>query len=129
MDVGDAIGRDSAGTAASAGLLTVAFINPLRAVWWLFTNVRFAMALLAAVCAVSLVGVVIPQLPPALRGDPLLEEIWLRSKEDTFGFLTSPMDAIGLFDIFHAGWFAVLMAVTVASTGAYILSRVPGLLA
>ena len=129
MDIGDAIGRDRAATAGRAGLLTVAFINPLRAVWWLFTNVRFAMALLAAVCVISLAGVVIPQVPPVLRGDALLEKMWVRAQEDTFGFLTSPMDAVGFFDIFHAGWFAVLMGLTVASTGAYILSRVPGVLA
>jgi cytochrome c biogenesis protein ResB len=61
-----------------------------------------------------------------MRGNPALEDVWLQSKEDDFGFLTQPMDRLGLFDIFHAGWFAVLMGVTVASTGAYVVSRIPG---
>jgi hypothetical protein len=51
----------------------------------------------------------------------------LASKDGTFGFLVDPMDAIGLFDVFHAGWFAMLMGTTVASTGAYIVSRFPGI--
>ena len=43
---------------------TLNFINPLRAVWWLFTNVRFAIILLAILAAVSLIGVLVPQVPP-----------------------------------------------------------------
>jgi hypothetical protein len=39
----------SRGWSRSFGLL-----NPLRAVWWLFTNVRFAVVLLAVLCAVRL---------------------------------------------------------------------------
>jgi hypothetical protein len=54
-----------------------------------------------------------------------LETAWLQSKEDTFGFLTQ-LDSIGLFDIFHARWFAVLLAVTAISTGAYVISRFAG---
>jgi cytochrome c biogenesis protein len=36
------------------------------------------------------------------------------------------MDTLGLFDIFHQQWFSVLLAVTVVSTGAYVVSRFPG---
>jgi len=96
------------------------------AVWWLFTNLRFATILLVVLIVLSLVGVLIPQIPSAMRGDAGLEAVWLQSKQDDFGFLTQPMDRIGLFDIFHAGWFAVLMAVTVVSSGAYVVSRIPG---
>jgi cytochrome c biogenesis protein ResB len=103
----------------------VSVLNPLRAVWWLFTNLRFATVLLVLLCVVSVVGVLVPQIPSAMRGNPALEAAWLQTKEDDFGFLTQPMDTLGLFDIFHAGWFAVLLGVTIASTGAYIVSRVP----
>jgi cytochrome c biogenesis protein ResB len=37
------------------------------------------------------------------------------------------MDAVGLFDIFHATWFSMLLAVTVVSTAAYVVSRFPGI--
>src|SRR5438132_4820177 len=102
-------------------------LNPLRAVWWLFTNVRFAMLLLALLPTVSLAGVLIPQVPLNIRGDAVQEADWLRLQHGHFGFLTAPMDKAGLFDLFHAQWFAVLLAMTVASTGAYLISRFPGI--
>jgi len=107
----------------AAGLV----LNPLRAVWWLFTNLRFAVLLLVLLSLVTLLGVAIPQMPLNVRGDSAAEAQWLDSKGKAFGFLEGPMDALGLFDIFHAGWFAVLMGTTVASTGAYVLSRFPGI--
>jgi cytochrome c biogenesis protein ResB len=105
---------------------TVGLLNPLKAVWWLFTNVRFAIFLLALLTVVSLLGVLIPQKPLNVRGDVVAEEAWLAEKGETFGFFSGLMERLELFDIFRAGWFAVLMGVTVASTGAYILSRIPG---
>ena len=101
-------------------------LNPLRAVWWLFTNVRFAVVLLAVLCALSLLGVVIPQMPLNVRGDVVAEQQWLDVQEGRFGFLTPVLDRAQLFDVFHARWFAVLLALTSVSTGAYVLSRLPG---
>ena len=111
----------SRGWSRSFGLL-----NPLRAVWWLFTNVRFAVVLLAVLCALSLLGVVLPQMPLNVRGDVVAEQQWLDVQEGRFGFLTPVLDRAQLFDVFHARWFAVLLALTSVSTGAYVLSRVTG---
>lgn len=106
---------------------TVNFINPLKAVWWLFTNVRFAILLLVLLVLVSLLGVLIPQVPSNFRGDETSTRMWIKTtQEDDFGVLTDPMDTVGLFDVFHQQWFALLLAVTVASTGAYVVSRFPG---
>jgi cytochrome c biogenesis protein ResB len=126
MELGETLRAEPAVESLRSRVLNAAVLQPLRAVWWLFTNVRFAMFLLAGISVLSLIGVVVPQVPAAIRGDPALEDMWLRTKEDTFGFLTDPMERVGLFDIFHARWFAVLMGLTVASTCAYILSRIPG---
>lgn len=102
-------------------------LNPLRAVWWLFTNVRFAIVVLAALALVSLAGVVLPQKPAVVRGDRLAEADWLQTQEGRFGgFLTDVFDKTQLFDVFHATWFTMLLAVTVASTAAYVISRFPG---
>src|SRR5207247_7979207 len=102
---GAAAGSRPAGWSRGVGLLT-----PPRALWWLLTNVRFAMALLAVLCGVSLAGVLIPQVPLNIRGDSVMEHAWLDSKDHIFGPLTGPMDRLGLFDLFHTGWFAVLLA-------------------
>ncbi|MEK7248123.1 MAG: cytochrome c biogenesis protein ResB, partial [Chloroflexota bacterium] len=105
----------------------LSLVNPLRAVWWLFTNVRFAILLLALLAAVSLIGVLVPQMPATVKGDVALERAWLDTQHENFGFLTGGMDAIGLFEVFSQRWFALLLAVTVVSTGAYIVSRFPGI--
>ncbi len=128
MEAGKAITSDGVSPPGGRGWSrTFGILNPLRAVWWLFTNVRFAIVLLAVLVAVSLVGVVLPQAPANVRGDAIAEADWLRVQEGRYGFLTDSMDRAGLFDVFHARWFAVLMSITVASTGAYVLSRAPGI--
>jgi cytochrome c biogenesis protein len=109
------------GWSRSFGLL-----NPLRAVWWLFTNVRFAVVLLGVLCTLSLLGVVLPQMPLNVRGDVVAEKEWLDVQEGRFGFLTPILDRAQLLDVFHARWFAVFLALTSVSTAAYVLSRVPG---
>lgn len=108
-------------------LWLVRALHPLYLLWALFTNVRFAVVLLVALAAVSLLGVAIPQLPPSLRGDAFAEADWLATQEGRFGPLTDIMWRVGLFDVFRARWFAVLLAVTVVSTASYVVSRVPGL--
>lgn len=106
---------------------TLNLINPLRAVWWLVTNVRFAIVLLVLLAMVSLLGVVIPQMPDNVRGDAAAESTWLDSQDGRFGFMVSPMNDAGIFDVFHQRWFGLMLAVTVVSTGAYVVSRFPGI--
>lgn len=102
-------------------------LEPLYAIWRLFTSVRFAVLLLVTLSVVSLLGVVIPQVPASVRGDLLAEARWLKAQEGRFGPLTGVMDRLGLFDVFHVRWFSVLLAVTVVSTASYIVSRLPGI--
>jgi cytochrome c biogenesis protein len=106
---------------------TLNFINPLRAVWWLVTNVRFAIVLLILLALVALLGVVIPQMPDNVRGDATAETSWLETQHDRYGPLTDPLHETGAFDVFHQRWFGLLLAVTVVSTGSYVVSRFPGI--
>ncbi|MCH8813894.1 MAG: cytochrome c biogenesis protein ResB [Chloroflexi bacterium] len=124
MDPSKAAERGASG--AVGWSRTFGLLNPLRAVWWLFTSVRFAILLLITLCGVSLVGVLLPQKPARVRGDILAEQDWLQIQEGRFGFVADVFDRTDLFDIFHSGWFAVLLGITVASTAAYIISRFPG---
>ena len=105
---------------------TFGLLNPLRAVWWLFANLRFAVILLVVLCAVSLLGVLLPQKPLAVRGDAVAETSWLDKQDGRFGILTDPLDTAGLFDVFHARWFGILLALTAVASGVYVISRVPG---
>jgi cytochrome c biogenesis protein ResB len=98
----------------------------LRAVWWLFANVRFAIVLLAVLCIASLIGVLLPQMPINVRGDAVAETAWLKTQEGNFGLLTPALDRVELFDIFHARWFGVLLALTSVATAVYVVSRLPG---
>ncbi len=126
MERGEAFpGRVQVAPAQRGWSRTFGVLNPLRAVWWLFTNVRFAVVLLGVLCGLSLVGVILPQKPLAMRGDAMLEARWLDVQEGKFGFLTESLDEIQLFDVFHARWFGILLALTAASTGAYVVSRLP----
>lgn len=123
MEAGKSIG----GRRAAAGWSrSVTLTSPLRAVWWLFTNVRFAILLLAVLSAISLLGVLLPQAPLNVRGDSVAEAAWLESQEGRFGPATEVIDRLGLFGVFHARWFAILLAVTAVSTGAYVVSRSTG---
>ena len=82
---------------------TINLISPFRAVWWLVTNVRFAILLLVVMASVSLLGVVIPQMPTNVRGDATSEADWLKLQHGRFGFLTSPLHDAGIFE--HAVHF------------------------
>ncbi len=106
---------------------TINLVNPFRAVWWLVTNVRFAIVLLVVMAGISLLGVVIPQMPVNVRGDATSEADWLSVQHGRFGFLTPSMNDAGIFDIFHQKWFGLLLAITVISAGAYVVSRFPGI--
>ena len=44
-------------------------LDPFRATWRLFTNVRWAIGIIAFLALASLMGVVVPQAPAAVRGD------------------------------------------------------------
>lgn len=102
-------------------------IDPPRAAWRLLTNVRWAAALLAFLALVSFLGVVLPQLPAGIRGDPAAEARWVEFQEGKFGPLTDVMHRLGLFAVFYSRWFAVTLGLTVASTAAYIVGRLPAI--
>src|SRR3990172_8048127 len=80
-------------------------LDPFRATWRLFTNVRWAIGIITFLALASLMGVVVPQVPVNVRGDTAAEAQWLAFQEERFGFLTDAINRLGLFDVFHARWF------------------------
>jgi cytochrome c biogenesis protein ResB len=102
-------------------------LDPFRATWRLFTNVRWAIGIIAVLALASLLGVVVPQVPGAVRGDVVAEGQWLAVQEDRFGFLTDPMNRVGLFDVFHARWFVYALGLLVVSVAVCTVSRFPSI--
>src|SRR5688572_11743898 len=89
--------------------------DPFRALWRLFTSVRFALILIGFLAGASPLGILIPQLPAEMRGNPEAIAAWTALQRERFGFLAEPMDGIGLFQIFRTSWFAACLALLVAS--------------
>src|SRR3970040_3038724 len=100
-------------------------MDPFRATWRLFTNVRWAIGIIAFLALSSLVGVVVPQVPAAVRGDGAAEGRWLDVQEGRFGSLTGAMKSLGLFDVFHASWFIYALGLLVVSIAVCTASRLP----
>ena len=99
--------------------------DPLRATWRLLTNVKFAVALVSLAVLASLLGVVLPQLPAEMRGNPPARSAWLELQRQDFGWLTGTLDGLDLFDVFHSPWFVGLWFVIVAAVTVCTISRFP----
>lgn len=91
-------------TARAAARARPAF-DPFQPVWRLLTSVRFAVMYIAALAAFGLLGVLIPQVPEAMRGNDAAVDAWLDTQRGTFGPFTGPMHTLGLFSVFQAKWF------------------------
>ena len=109
----------------SSGVLQPSGLDPLRTIWQLLTNVKFALVLVGLALSAGLIGVVIPQVPGPMRGNPAARSAWLELREQTYGPLTGVMDGAGLFDVFHSAWFnglwvAIIVSVTVCSVSRFL---------
>jgi len=101
--------------------------NPLRAAWRLLTNVRWAVTLIAFLALAGLLGVLLPQIPDGVRGDSAAVSVWLDAQRGKYGIFTDLIHRLGLFDIFHARWFAVSLGLLVASLIACAVNRSPAI--
>ncbi|HQW50608.1 MAG TPA: cytochrome c biogenesis protein ResB [Tepidiformaceae bacterium] len=92
--------------------------------WKLLTNVKFALLLVGLALVAGLIGVVLPQVPGPMRGNPAARSAWLELRRDTYGPFTGSFDALGLFDVFHSAWFnglwvLIILAVTVCTVSRF----------
>ncbi|MDP9238099.1 MAG: cytochrome c biogenesis protein ResB [Chloroflexota bacterium] len=81
----------------------------VQPVWRILTSVRFAVFFIATLAAFGLLGVLIPQVPEAMRGNNAAISTWLDGQRNNFGPLTDPIYRLGLFEVFHAKWFLVAL--------------------
>jgi len=99
--------------------------DPFRATWRLLTNVKFAVALVSLAVLASLLGVVLPQMPAEMRGNPPARSAWLELQREDFGWLTGTLEGLDLFEVFHSPWFLALWFVIVAAVTVCTISRFP----
>jgi len=109
----------SAQTAASR----VRFVLDAQPLWRLLTSARFAVLYIAVLAAVGLMGVIIPQIPEAMRGNDAAVDAWVESQRDTFGPFTDPMHSLGLFNVFSQRWFALGLTFLVVNISVCTFNR------
>jgi cytochrome c biogenesis protein len=98
-------------------------LDPLRWLWNLLTNVKFALVLVGTAAAAGMVGVVLPQVPGPMRSNAAARSAWIEMHREDFGRFTDPMDRLGLFDVFHSAWFNALWAVIIVAVTVCTVSR------
>ena len=102
--------------AGAAGRARRVEFEPIRWPWRLLTSVRFALALIAFLAVAAMIGILLPQIPPAMRGNDAAVQAWLNFQEQRgFGFTADPLYRLGLFDVFRSLWFVSGLGLLVAS--------------
>ena len=98
-------------------------LDPLRTIWNLLTNVKFALVLVGTALVAGLVGTVIPQVPGPMRSNSAARSAWMELRQETYGPFTNVMDQMQLFDVFHSTWFNALWAVIIVAVTVCTVSR------
>ncbi len=108
---------------AASQTLRPSGIDPLRTVWNLLINVKFALTLVGVAVVAGFIGVVIPQVPGPMRANPEARSAWMELRRQDFGSLTATMDRAGLFDVFHTSWFNGLWIIIIVAVTVCTVSR------
>ncbi|MEX1102806.1 MAG: cytochrome c biogenesis protein ResB, partial [Dehalococcoidia bacterium] len=98
-------------------------LDPLRWLWNLLTNVKFALVLVGLAATAGFIGVVVPQMPGPMRGNPAARSAWLELQRDDFGPFTGLMENLGLFEVFYSTWFNGLWVLIVVAVTVCTVSR------
>ena len=98
-------------------------LDPFGTVWRLLANAKFALTLIALAVLFGLIGVVVPQLPEAMRGNPAAKAAWLELRREDYGLFTGAMSRAGMFEIFQAPWFVGLWIVIIVAVTVCTVSR------
>ncbi len=97
--------------------------DPALPIWRLLTSVRFAVFYISTLAAFGLAGVLIPQVPEAMRGNEAAIAAWIDTKRDTFGPFTDSMHRLGLFEVFQARWFLIALGFLVVNVSVCLFNR------
>src|SRR4029079_17812117 len=92
-------------------------------IWRLLTSVRFAVFYIAPLATFAMLGVLLPQVPEAMRGNNAAIAVWVEQERGTFGPFTDTMHRLGLFEVFHAGWFLFALGFLVVNVTTCTFNR------
>lgn len=98
-------------------------LDPFRQLFRVLTSVRFAIIQLGLVAVASLLGVLFPQAPEPVRLNPTAFDAWMEMQRERYGVFAEPMRDIRLFEVFHAPWFTVLLALLLISVAVCTTNR------
>ncbi len=98
-------------------------LDLFQPIWRVLTSVRFAVFFIATLALFGLMGVIIPQVPEAMRGNAVATQQWLDAERATFGPFTTPMHRLGLFEVFHARWFVFALGFLVVNVTTCTFNR------
>lgn len=115
-------------TGANDGLDEALDLSPgrfLRAIYALFHNKAFGLVLILLTGLLSFIGVLLPQKPSNIAGDPERQAAWLDKVRDGVGGWTSFLDTLGFFSMFSSIPFLIVMGLLAASIIACTTHRMP----
>ncbi|WP_223879289.1 cytochrome c biogenesis protein ResB [Chitinimonas arctica] len=88
-----------------------------RACFELFSSMRFAISLLVVLAIAAIIGTVLEQNQTYTNYAIEFGDFWFQ-----------PFEWLGLFDVYHASWFLLILTFLVASTSVCIYRHLPGIL-
>jgi cytochrome c biogenesis protein len=100
--------------------------SALDRLWGLLTSMKFALLLILAFAALTLVGTLVMQMPAGVADDPQARASWLGEVRPKYGGWTGILDQLQLFTVFQSVWARAVGALLAASTIACTLQRIPG---
>lgn len=93
--------------AATRGSRSDQRLDPLSLIWRVLASPQTLIVLLGCVAVALVLGTVIPQIPAQAVDDP---QTWLALQPGVPGQVSGLLYAVGLFDIYRAFWFHLLLA-------------------
>jgi cytochrome c biogenesis protein len=96
-------------------------------IWKFFISKKTALALILAMGLLSLAGTLLQQAPEGLSRDPQAYQQWLDSVRGRYAGWTTPLNMLGLFQVFSSIWFKAVTLLLATSILACSVNRTPRL--
>ncbi len=97
----------------------------LHGIYAFFYNKAVGLVLILITGVLSLIGVLVPQLPAGIADNPEQEQQWLDSVQQVTGGWTPVLEAVGFFKMFSSIPFLVVLALLALSIIACTCHRIP----